>query len=39
MGEAATFSAQIARFRDPQGRLNEIGMGTSVAGTTISSFS
>jgi len=32
MGEAAMFSAQVARFRDPQGRLHEIKMGMNVAG-------
>ena len=32
MGEAAMFSAQVARFTDPSGRGNEIKMGMNVPG-------
>ena len=32
MGEAAMFSAQVARFTDPSGRRNEIKMGMNVPG-------
>lgn len=32
MGEAAMFSAQVTRFTDPQGRVNELKMGMNVAG-------
>ena len=32
MGEAAMFSAQVARFTEPNGRVNETKMGMNVAG-------
>lgn len=32
IGEAAMFSAQVARFTDPDGRVNEMKMGMNVAG-------
>lgn len=32
MGEAAMFSAQVARFTDPDGRVNEMRMGMNVVG-------
>jgi hypothetical protein len=32
MGEAAMFSAQVARFTDPDGRVIEMKMGMNVAG-------
>ena len=38
MGEAAMFSAQVARFTDPSGRRNEIKMGMNVPGNDNQQF-
>lgn len=38
MGEAAMFSAQVARFTDPSGRRNEIRMGMNAGGNDNQQF-